>query len=59
MMTSDEILANSISYFNQELAKRRLPIQLKDKSDLYRLHIAKKNGMPKDDLPRSLWLLSR
>ena len=53
-MTTDEVLVNSISYFNQELARRNQPMQLKDKSALYRLHIAKKNGLPKDDLPRTL-----
>jgi hypothetical protein len=54
VMTTDEVLINSISFFNQELGKRHQAVQLKDKSSLYRLHIAKKNGLPKDDLPRTL-----
>ena len=53
-MTAEEVLVNSISFFNKELAARNLRVQLKDKSTLYRLHIAKKNGLPKDDLPRTL-----
>ena len=51
-MRSEEILANSVSFFNQKLREINAPYILNDKVDLYGLHIAKKNGHPKEDLPR-------
>ena len=57
-MTSDEVLANSVSCFNQQLRELNVPVQLKDKPELFRLHLAKKNGLPKEDWPRTLDPLS-
>ena len=53
-MKAEELLLNSISYFNKLLAERNCGLQLKDNDNLYKLHIAKKNGKPKDDLPRNI-----
>lgn len=55
-MRCDEILANCVSYFNQRLRDSAAPYVLNDRIELYSLHIAKKNGHPKDDLPRILSL---
>jgi len=49
---------NCVSFFNQLLRDKNYPFQLKDNGALYRLSIAKKNGLPKDDLPRMQILLT-
>ncbi len=51
-MKAEELLLNSISYFNKLLRDGNTGAQLKDSDRLYTLHIARKNGRPKDDLPR-------
>ena len=43
-----------VSYFNKKLRERNCPYWMSDRSELYRLHIAKRNGKPKEDLPRTL-----
>ncbi len=55
-MKCEELLLNSISYFNKLLREGGHGKQLKDNDKLYTLHIAKKNGKPKDDLPRMTFL---
>ena len=56
-MKTEELLLNSIGYFNKLLRDGNQGLQLKDNDKLYRLHIAKNNGNPKDDLPRKLSFL--
>jgi hypothetical protein len=53
-MKAEELVLNSVSYFNHLMTDKKYNAQLKDNGQLYRLHIAKKNGEPKDDLPRNL-----
>lgn len=51
-MKAEELLLNCISHFNMQLREKSFGVQLKDNDKLFKLHIAKKNGKPKDDLPR-------